>query len=254
LLEAFFDESGTHGTSRTVVIAGYVATEANWDKVQAKWQEVLTLHELKAFHATDFFAKDGDFNSMEPPERKSLLVGLVEAIRLGDLFTISAAVDALAYETVTSPQFKKVFPKPYDLCFNEIIRNINFWSEREAQGEEVGLVFATSDEYDDRNRENFANWKRYRHLKTIGGLQFNRPCKVPALQCADLLANRLYKSWDSLLMDQSGGGKVFIDSVLKDIDRQGNESGFMGEANLRLRVANADFHDPYFPCPLESQP
>lgn len=254
LLQAFFDESGTHGTARTAVIAGYVATEVNWDQVQARWQEVLILHGIKKFHATDFFAQEGEFHSMEMLQRESLSVGLVEAIQLGELYTISVAVDAQVYDTVTSSQFRKVFPKPYDLCFNEIIRGIDFWSEQEAQGEEVGLVFSTSDEYDDRSQETFNNWKRYSHLKTIGGLQFNRPDKVPALQCADLLANRLYVSWDSLLMDQVGGGKVLTEPVLRDINKRGNDSRFLGEAHLQLRVANADWRDPYFPCPSDQQP
>jgi hypothetical protein len=254
LLEAFFDESGTHGNSRTVVIAGYVATETDWDKVQKRWEVVLKCHGIEVFHATDFFAQCGEFASMKLEERESLITGLVEAIRSGELHTITASADAYAYSRVTSPRFRAVFPKAYDLCFNDIIRGIDLWSNQEADGEEVGLVFSASDEYDAHNRETFAIWKRYGGLKTIGALRFNRPSRVPALQCADLLANRLYRNWDSLQMNQFGGGKYIVDRILDDISSLGNSNGFLGEAAIRLRVNNANWRDPYFPCPMESNP
>lgn len=254
LLQAFFDESGTHGYSRTVVIAGYVATEPEWDKVQKRWDEVLKRHGLKEFHATDFFAGDGKFSSMNVEERESLITGLVGVIRYGELHAITVSADAHAYSMVTTPKFRNIFPKAYDLCFNDIIRGIDLWSKLNADGEEVGLVFSSTNEYDDRNRETFANWKRYRHLNTIGGLQFNFPSKAPALQCADLLANRLYRSWDSLQLGQSGDGKLIVDHVLENISVGENDSGFLNEAAIRLRVANANWRDPCFPCPMEQQP
>lgn len=215
LLEAFFDESGTHGRmSRTVAIAGYVATEEEWTKVQKRWQEVLQCHGIKVFHATDFFAQCGEFTPEKLPDRDGFLSGLVDAIQQGELHTITAATDAGAYERATIPAFRNVFPKPYDLCFNEIIRGVDFWSSQKANGETVGLVFASSEEYDNRSLATFANWKSYRHIPTIGALAFDWPHRVPALQCADLLANRLYRQWDSLLMDQHGGGKLLIDPLI----------------------------------------
>ena len=252
LLQAFFDESGTDGKSPVVAIAGYVGTEDDWVKVESNWLEALRRYGVRVFHMTHFMAQRGEFSLMDTPRRESMLTELTDALHCGSLTAISVAVDAAAYPHATTEQFRTFFPKPYDLCFNDVIRKVDFWSEAYTQGREVGLVFASHPGHDDRSRQ---NWERYKHVKTIGGLQFNHPDKVPALQCADMLVNRLFAVWKTLDMKADGTGTVAIEPILKDITAlditdDSVEWTLMGEAALRKRVANTNWHDPLFPCPV----
>ena len=176
LLQAFFDESGTHGKqSPLVAVAGFVGTDAEWAKIEARWVEILGLYGVRELHMTDFLAQERDFALMDTPTREDLLRGLVGTLKDSGLTAISASVDASKYEEATTEQFRVVFPKPYDLCFNEVIRSVSYWSEANG-GQEVGLVFASHPGHDERS---YQNWRRYSHLKTIGGLQFDHPKKSP---------------------------------------------------------------------------
>lgn len=56
VLHAYFDESGTHGSSRVCVVAGYFATQNQWDAFDRKWRKALQDYRLKEFHATRFWA------------------------------------------------------------------------------------------------------------------------------------------------------------------------------------------------------
>lgn len=52
-LEGHFDESGTDGNSRVVVVGGYVGTAEDWRTLEKAWRIVLKEEGAEYYHATD---------------------------------------------------------------------------------------------------------------------------------------------------------------------------------------------------------
>jgi hypothetical protein len=70
MLEAYFDESDTHGEAFVTTIAGYVATKDTWTALEARWRSVLKdLEHLdaKTFHMYDCIMGQGEFGRVLDP-------------------------------------------------------------------------------------------------------------------------------------------------------------------------------------------
>jgi hypothetical protein len=58
MLAAYFDESGTQEASDVVVVAGWIATDVQWDRFTPRWTKILRAARLDppVFHGTDYEA------------------------------------------------------------------------------------------------------------------------------------------------------------------------------------------------------
>jgi len=255
LLQAYFDESGTHDEAAVTVIAGYIAPERAWKTLEQQWQEVLTNHDIKVFHMVDFLAQEGEFALMETPEREDLISALIAVIVESDIHAIWSGVDAKSWAAVTTPNFRAVFPKPYDLCFHGVLRQLSNWSNLYAGGSRVATVFAVQDEYNDRSERFLKSWKRYTDCGTLGAIGFDYPSRLPALQPSDMFAHELRLSWESFVLKTASPGKITTSPILRAIWKgKGMGGTFTGDAAIKLHVANPDWLDPSFPCPKAEQP
>jgi hypothetical protein len=69
MLSAYFDESGTHGGSAAVAIAGYMATCEAWVEFEARWLAILSSFGLENFHMTDFVRGGEPYNRLSASDR-----------------------------------------------------------------------------------------------------------------------------------------------------------------------------------------
>lgn len=249
LLRAYFDESGIHRDSRSTVIAGFIGDAAAWSPVDARWREVLGLYGLKAFHMADAIAQQGEFVKFETLVINDIAAALSASLRDSGLQPVWSGVDAAVWNAATTPEFRGVYPKPYDLCFLSILDHIRTWKRLTHHFGPLALVFATQDEYEDRSYQTLAAWKRNKG-KGINSLTFASANDLPALQAADMLVHQLHVSLRSLAVRPDGSGKITITPTLNEVGQGRLDcGGFISETALKLRVANRDWLDPYFPCP-----
>jgi hypothetical protein len=250
LLSGYFDESGTHGDAEVTVIGGYVASDADWATLETQWREALADLQLSHIHVSELRAGKAEF---------SKVVGIAESIlkRFGKIVEkspispISIAIQARAWEAATTPHFRKSFPKPYDLCFSQTMRNIRAWLKRNAPDQRCALVFATQNEYEERNRATLDAWKRYGATQ-LGPLAFELAKCQPALQPADMLSNEVYAAWGSVTSGQARLGKMLVTDLFRQLTRNEDiPSMLMSEKAIKLFVKNEDWMDPTFACPVD---
>jgi hypothetical protein len=60
MLKAYLDGSGT-ANQQVVVVAGWGATEDEWDHWERQWSELLCELGLKRWHHTHFLSKHGEY-------------------------------------------------------------------------------------------------------------------------------------------------------------------------------------------------
>jgi len=111
VLQAFFDESGIHGSSEVCAVAGFVASRVRWDEFERRLRAACGHDVLQpGFHAKSFFDRDpqgkrvSPFTAWDDERAKALLVGLVKCIRDVDIHPVGALVDVQAFRRYTIEQ------------------------------------------------------------------------------------------------------------------------------------------------------
>jgi hypothetical protein len=76
LLVSKIDESGTHGRSTSLIMAGYTARLGQWNRFDVKWRKALRRAGLEYFHAKEHWKHSFAANAVTIPDR-NLLFGFV---------------------------------------------------------------------------------------------------------------------------------------------------------------------------------
>ncbi|TAJ78948.1 DUF3800 domain-containing protein [bacterium] len=118
-MHGYFDESGTHNTSRVTTIAGFVATTDQWRKCLVEWEAALSAKHLKQFHASEFgyFAKANKWSSDEYSE---FVGNLTRILNNHTWFGVSGSVITSAYENLPDEVRKRIGGR-YQYCFRQQI-------------------------------------------------------------------------------------------------------------------------------------
>lgn len=199
MLKAYFDESGTHGGSHVTALAGWIGTKDAWEELEPQWIAVLAEFAdrgVKTFHMTDALAQKGQFERIDIPTLNYILTQLSELLGRSKAVPISSAVVTADWDRIVKdPEFLARFPKPLDLCFENLVQNLALWARRHAGGEQVCPVFAYSREFSPRMAEigriyGAQPWYR----DHLGAIAFDYPDRAAPLQAADLLVHQM--NWD----------------------------------------------------------
>ena len=200
MIIGYFDESGTHAGAKITMIAGYVATTEVWAAISEAWASELAPlahYGIDWFHTAECLHGSKGWRHLPRAKRELLIDRLSDILATAEISAVWAGVNAEEWDQHTSPPFRVRFPKPYDLCFNEVVRQLWWWSRHNADGTRIGIVFAEQREYQDRNIATHQAWQRYPDVnRFIGSLTFSSPRKLIPLQTADLLAYEINKEWE----------------------------------------------------------
>jgi hypothetical protein len=200
LILGYFDESGTHAEAAVTMIAGYVATAEVWAVISEAWaSELAPLSDygINWFHTGDCLHGARGWRRVPRAKRDHLVERLSNILAASEVSAVWAGVNADQWDQHTSPAFKVRFPKPYDLCFHEVVRQLWWWSRHNADGTPIRIVFAEQKEYQNRSIAIHEAWRRHPDVdRFIGSLTFSSPRKLIPLQTADLLAFEANKEWE----------------------------------------------------------
>ena len=72
MLEAYLDESGTHGGSPVMCVAGYLIGSAQCSRFQVNWDEFIGRFGLDYFHMAECAHGTGAFANVSPHDRDQI--------------------------------------------------------------------------------------------------------------------------------------------------------------------------------------
>ena len=246
MLKAYFDESGTGGEGVVTAIAGFVGTADAWEVVEAGWFDLLKpLAEwgVSWFHMTDCVAGRGEFERVPSSVRSALIAGLTGVIARAAVVPVWAGVNLAEFERLVKPgsPFQKRYPRPYDLCFDEVVRQVCEWSHDYAGASRVALTFgATSQRQDDRSEETLTTWRSHPKFGgVLGPLAFDDPRQLVPLQAADLYVHQLTAEQNTLENGTFNVWKSFSDRPIPQFIAHHTRmpvGGLYGETGLLLAI------------------
>ena len=205
MIRGYFDESGNANDPQLAdcafVVAGYVANDETWHRVESSWQNVLKSHQYNVpyLHMREFAhsTKGSPFESWknESNKRALFLADLAKVISESDLFGVCALIRLPDLSRFNSE--KELALEPYSLamfaCLLEL--SINFpdvqietiWDRVEKHEQRISLArsYAANERYYPKCGHGIATVPLAKRLSSK---------LVPALQIADFAAYELLKS------------------------------------------------------------
>jgi hypothetical protein len=196
VLKGYFDESGTHGSSTAISVAGYLSTPEKWLAFEQEWKAAKDAYGLEFFHMTDFVARQQQYATWNDAVRAERLTNLIGIINRNVIASVGFALPIRDYYSIFSKIAKRYVGGPYGLaaisCFmdaSKAIRSqhpearIAYVFERGVKGK--GQVMKVFDRVCDE--------LEVRESNRLASLTYEDKRDFSPLEAADILAYELYR-------------------------------------------------------------
>jgi hypothetical protein len=224
----FLDESGTHAGSRVTAVAGYVVSEESLLLLEREWIASLNEHQIDELHMKEFVPPYGKQAAWDESKKRALLEPLIALIHRHSSLGVGAAVVMDEFMQSTHARALAAAPgiifSPYQWCLRFCINQVAEWAD--ANGHD-GPFDYTLDQGDTNRHwvtQDFNDLRadsRLRQKYRLGSINFEDSQRVPALQCADLLAYEMYKEMDRLLSQSERRTRGSFVALFRENDRLG---------------------------------
>ena len=208
MLKGYFDDSGTDGGQPVEILAGFLAETAVWEAVEAEWTILLAdyaRYGVSWFHLTEIISGQNDWFHVPSQIRELTPLQFANVLKEHEVVAVWASVECAAWQRVSRGPLADVFPTPFDLCYDQVLRQAKSWSETRRTVAPIELIFSTQTSHADRMVKSYG-W--YAENSNISGLvtpiQFDSPRKRNALQAADLIATAMLRAAKERLSTPSG--------------------------------------------------
>ena len=118
MLEAYFDESGTHATQdeSLLIVAGYLAEEAKWSAFEKCWAALLKQFNVDRFHMKDLRnLRHKRYKHLSRANRLELLTNLIDATAEAALLGTIGYLRPCDYQAVTDQKFRSRYGSAYGI-------------------------------------------------------------------------------------------------------------------------------------------
>ena len=105
LLNAYFDETGTHDGSPATLVAGFVGMADAWSAVEGRWRAVLDQDGVPTFHYFDCRHQRKAYARLDRVRCDDHVAHLSEILGSADLYGVSAAF-SVDWPTAVAPDQK----------------------------------------------------------------------------------------------------------------------------------------------------
>jgi len=234
VLDGYFDESGTHKGSETIVVAGFLAHVDAWRAFESHWKAALREYGLSFFHMSDFAQRAKGYDWPEDV-RRDRLGNLISIINNHTLHSVGVGLPKKLFDSVFTGRVRKIVGGPYGFAA---------WLAILMTGRDLDeLPFATGASYvfeDGAPRkgeliaayESLAKFRGGKAALHVLSLRFEDKKIFVPLQAADILAYELYK-------DRPKQHRPELRRAPLQLLHRGNWQ-HMTEPNLRALAAVAD--------------
>src|SRR5882762_4956327 len=130
---AYFDDSGSPDDTLAVVVAGFVASDEQWQHFERNWNDTLKQFGVPMFHMKEFAHSVGAFSKFKRnrEDREWLLRQLLSHIKLRVRHSCGHAVIMDDFRKVNSfYALESINITPYSLCGRTCLASVSDWARR----------------------------------------------------------------------------------------------------------------------------
>lgn len=208
MLSAYFDDSGTHGTSGIVVVGGLVGNEDAWSSLEPEWRRLLDYYDLSAFHMTDCDNGKGEFIGWPRGKCDRAIYEFRQLILERNLWAATAAVCRPHWNEVVRPDLRPILGNPDEFCADECMQEALSFRQIDESATDIALIFDCRANWKDMIQKHAESYLRdgYGGLNVVS-VTFGKAKKLIPLQAADMIAYETYryatKWWESGLRPEA---------------------------------------------------
>jgi hypothetical protein len=135
----YLDDGGHPDDQPYLVVAGYVATEAQWLAFEPRWKETLAKYSLDyPFHMTDFMYN----KRYSALRRDQILCDLAAIVKAYTSHPFVSALDVKAYKRINDEfALEECHGAPYALACRSLVRAFRIWTKANLQPDDHMLTF-----------------------------------------------------------------------------------------------------------------
>ena len=211
VLSAYVDASDENPDIPVAAVAGVLGTTGRWIDFEAKWIAFLDEHGLARFHATEYWARTGQFEFWEDARFPLARKQIRDIIAPSRLMAVAFAVSTKAFNEWRSAQRQFYPADPYYFCLDRVLRQLII-GVHEIPKDEGITIYVDRDKGRERLAKEVAEWHedRLRRLPRIGAINPQREIGVmygrssfdyKPLQLADIISNGAYRTCAKMLKD-----------------------------------------------------
>lgn len=196
----FLDESGHFSESDFVCLAGYVASDSNWDGLCKEWKELLGKHGIPAVHMREIMSPKGKSPaaSWKDEDKVRMIREFIFVIRKYIHTGFGVGLEARYYRELVKVAAEEarrqgVKTKPFHsqlFCVARMCRLIMNYFKEIGSEEQLSLIFDDSPEYSMKCYSFVSKLKQRQSdvRRTVSSLTFADDSVFYPLQAADILA------------------------------------------------------------------
>jgi len=198
MLMAYFDDSGTHGASDVIAVAGYASDKLRWDSFGREWQRMLRRRKSRPIHMTDLENLRKDFSRSKGWDKKRQQDLIQEATRIINKrarMAVGNVVIRADWDKAVPDSVKKMWGGPYGWCAAECMAQISKWSELQKIKDKVHFVFERGTKGYGQLLDTLKEMTNDREINEkyrMNGFSFGDK-SIPGLQAADMLVYEFWK-------------------------------------------------------------
>ena len=229
MLQAYFDESGTHSGSPVLSVAGYIASDEQWRHFEREWANVLKRSghsQGKPFHMTDFECRHRLYREWSDEKRQWTIRRLIGIIKRRVRYGFSSSIEMAAYEELIGAPLRMQGKtsldgahSAYSLCLADCLKQFEFWANKQSVSDRVAYFFEAGAGFGNdvtRMMSEISSSPRESARFRFGSWSFAEKSKVLPLQAADINAYESLKYWrNELFSDKTRSLRRSFESLLQ---------------------------------------
>jgi len=188
VMEAYFDESGTHDGSPFVCVAGYLFEKGNADALDVSWRAMLQEKSLPFFRMSDCAHRTEPFKGWSKSDTTDLEIRAIDLVKVYAAYGFSVSVVMDDFHLIPN---LGLFETAYSFACLQMFLGIKYWADKNDFQGDVNYVFESGAQH--QSEATAFMQKVFEHPQMrldfrYSSHNFERKTDVSQLQCADLLA------------------------------------------------------------------
>ena len=191
MLVCYLDDSGKDPQNPITTLAGYAATEEQWQRFETDVEPIFADCSVKVLHTKDLHHTDGEFDGWKVLRKQAFVARICSALSRHALLGMSASAAKEPYARRASESDRKRTITPYAWCFNLIVDWVltDIRVGRISNTEGVAFILEAGHENNADAERTFYNIRKQHNLAgLLHSISFVSKESCRAVQLADLFA------------------------------------------------------------------